>query len=111
MATTSIAFDETPLVSLVLRRADDALILGHRLSEWCGHAPLIEEDIALANIALDLVGQARSLYAYAAQIEESGLSGVTQGLDEQGFLLVRLATGEIHRIVSGGIRPATESLH
>jgi ring-1,2-phenylacetyl-CoA epoxidase subunit PaaC len=74
MATTSISFDETPLISLVLRRADDALILGHRLSEWCGHAPLIEEDIALANIALDLVGQARSLYEYAAQTEGSGLS-------------------------------------
>jgi ring-1,2-phenylacetyl-CoA epoxidase subunit PaaC len=74
MATTSISFAETPLLNLVLRRADDALILGHRLSEWCGHAPMIEEDIALANIALDLVGQARSLYDYAARVEGSGLS-------------------------------------
>jgi ring-1,2-phenylacetyl-CoA epoxidase subunit PaaC len=74
MATTSISFDETPLMNLVLRRADDALILGHRLSEWCGHAPMIEEDIALANIALDLIGQARSLYEYAARVEGSGLS-------------------------------------
>jgi ring-1,2-phenylacetyl-CoA epoxidase subunit PaaC len=69
MATTSISFAETPLLNLVLRRADDALILGHRLSEWCGHAPMVEEDIALANIALDLIGQARSLYDYAAQVD------------------------------------------
>jgi ring-1,2-phenylacetyl-CoA epoxidase subunit PaaC len=74
MATTSISFTETPLLNLVLRRADDALILGHRLSEWCGHAPMVEEDIALANVALDLVGQARSLYDYAAQGEGSGLN-------------------------------------
>jgi ring-1,2-phenylacetyl-CoA epoxidase subunit PaaC len=74
MATTSITFTDTPLLNLVLRRADDALILGHRLSEWCGHAPLVEEDIALANVALDLVGQARSLYDYAAQVDGSGLS-------------------------------------
>jgi ring-1,2-phenylacetyl-CoA epoxidase subunit PaaC len=74
MPTTSISFTETPLLNLVLRRADDALILGHRLSEWCGHAPLVEEDIALANIALDLIGQARSLYDYAARVEGSGLS-------------------------------------
>src|SRR5947209_14634156 len=73
MPTTSVSFAETPLLNLVLRRADDALILGHRLSEWCGHAPMVEEDIALANIALDLIGQARSLYDYAAQVEGSGL--------------------------------------
>ncbi|MEA2861850.1 MAG: ring,2-phenylacetyl-CoA epoxidase subunit PaaC [Methylobacteriaceae bacterium] len=74
MVTTSISFTETPLLNLVLRRADDALILGHRLSEWCGHAPMVEEDIALANIALDLIGQARSLYDYAAQVDGSGLT-------------------------------------
>jgi ring-1,2-phenylacetyl-CoA epoxidase subunit PaaC len=74
MPTTSISFNEIPLLNLVLRRADDALILGHRLSEWCGHAPMVEEDIALANIALDLIGQARSLYDYAAQVDDSGLT-------------------------------------
>jgi 1,2-phenylacetyl-CoA epoxidase catalytic subunit len=42
---------ETPLSSYTLRLADDALILGHRLSEWCGHAPVLEEDLALANLA------------------------------------------------------------
>ncbi len=68
----SIAVAESPLVLYALRRADDALILGHRLSEWCGHAPTLEEDMALANIGLDLLGQARSLYAYAAECEAAG---------------------------------------
>jgi ring-1,2-phenylacetyl-CoA epoxidase subunit PaaC len=69
MAIASIQVSETPLVLYTLRRADDALILGHRLSEWCGHAPMLEEDMALANIALDLLGQARELYGYAAKVE------------------------------------------
>ena len=61
-----------PLVLYALRRADDALILGHRLSEWCGHAPMLEEDMALANMGLDLLGQARELYGYAAKVEGKG---------------------------------------
>ena len=72
MAAPSIKVQETPLVLYVLRRADDALILGHRLSEWCGHAPMLEEDMALANMGLDLLGQARELYAYAAKVEGKG---------------------------------------
>lgn len=56
----------------VLRLADNAFILGHRLSEWCGHGPILEQDIAMTNIALDLVGQARALYQYAAELEEGG---------------------------------------
>ena len=72
MATTSIAVAEMPLVLFLLRRADDALILGHRLSEWCGHAPMPEEDMALANIGLDLIGQARTLYDAAAAAEGAG---------------------------------------
>jgi len=48
------------------------LILGQRLSEWCGHGPILEEDIALTNIALDLIGQATELYEYAAQVENKG---------------------------------------
>ncbi len=74
MRTTSIELHETPLVLYVLRRADDALILGHRLSEWTGHAPLLEEELALANIALDLIGQARLLYQHAAEQEGDRLS-------------------------------------
>lgn len=72
MATPSIKVSETPLVLYLLRRADDALILGHRLSEWCGHAPMLEEDMALANMGLDLLGQARELYSYAASVEGNG---------------------------------------
>ena len=72
MATASIQISETPLVLYTLRRADDALILGHRLSEWCGHAPMLEEDMALANMGLDLLGQARELYSYAARVEGGG---------------------------------------
>ncbi|MBS0559145.1 MAG: phenylacetate-CoA oxygenase subunit PaaC [Proteobacteria bacterium] len=72
MATTSISVAETPLVLYALRRADDALILGHRLSEWTGHAPMLEEEMALANIGLDLIGQSRALYAFAAEQEQAG---------------------------------------
>ena len=72
MTTASIQVSETPLVLYILRRADDALILGHRLSEWCGHAPMLEEDMALANMGLDLLGQARELYGYAAKVENKG---------------------------------------
>jgi ring-1,2-phenylacetyl-CoA epoxidase subunit PaaC len=72
MAVANISVVETPLVLYVLRRADDALILGHRLSEWCGHGPMMEEDMALANMGLDLIGQARELYTYAANVEGAG---------------------------------------
>jgi len=72
MIVANIEVTETPLVLYTLRRADDALILGHRLSEWCGHAPMLEEDMALANMGLDLLGQARELYSYAAKIERAG---------------------------------------
>ena len=51
-----------------LQLADNALILGHRLSEWCGHGPILEQDIAITNMALDHLGTARSLYQYAADI-------------------------------------------
>jgi ring-1,2-phenylacetyl-CoA epoxidase subunit PaaC len=56
----------------LLRLGDSALILGQRLSEWCGHGPVLEEDIALTNIALDLIGQARLLLTHAARIEGAG---------------------------------------
>ena len=62
------------LVTSLLRLADDHLILGHRLSEWCGHAPMLEEDLAMPNIALDLIGQARALYQYAGEVEGKGRS-------------------------------------
>ena len=74
MTAGSISVSHAPLFRYVLARADDALILGHRLSEWCGHAPMMEEDMALANMGLDLLGQARALYAYAAETEGAGRS-------------------------------------
>jgi len=63
---------EDPLLPYTLRLADTALINGHRLSEWCGQAPVLEEELALANLALDLIGQARALYVYAGEVEGKG---------------------------------------
>ncbi|MGH6814806.1 MAG: 1,2-phenylacetyl-CoA epoxidase subunit PaaC [Hyphomicrobiaceae bacterium] len=60
------------LLPYLLALGDDALVLGHRLSEWCGHAPVLEEDVALANLALDLIGQAQLFYTYAGEIEGKG---------------------------------------
>ena len=62
------------LFEYCLRMGDNALILGHRLSEWCGHGPVLEHDIALTNIALDHVGHSRSILAYAGQVESKGRS-------------------------------------
>jgi ring-1,2-phenylacetyl-CoA epoxidase subunit PaaC len=56
----------------VLRLGDNALVLGHRLSEWCGHGPALEEDMAIINVSLDLLGQCRNLLAYAGRLEGRG---------------------------------------
>jgi ring-1,2-phenylacetyl-CoA epoxidase subunit PaaC len=66
------AVASTAHVQYVLRIADSSLILGQRLSEWCGHGPVIEEDIALTNVALDLIGQARLLLTHAGRLEGAG---------------------------------------
>lgn len=58
----------------LLELADDHLILGHRLSEWCGHAPMLEEDLAMPNMGLDLIGTARTLYDHAGKLEGKGRS-------------------------------------
>lgn len=58
-----------PLLHTVVQIADDHLVLGHRLSQWCGHAPMLEEDLSMPNMALDLIGQSRNLYSYAAELE------------------------------------------
>jgi len=60
------------LVNYILHLADDTLILSHRNSEWCGHGPVLEQDIAITNISLDLLGQARNFYQYAAVIIGDG---------------------------------------
>ncbi len=69
------------LFRYVLRVGDLSLVLGQRLGEWVGHAPVLEEDLGLANIALDLIGQARLLLAYAGELEGRG-----RGEDEIAFL-------------------------
>ena len=102
MAAPSIKVSETPLVLYTLRRADDALILGHRLSEWCGHAPMLEEDMALANMALDLLGQARELYSYAAKVEGRGndedkLAYLRDVRQYRNLLLVEQPNGDFAR--------------
>jgi ring-1,2-phenylacetyl-CoA epoxidase subunit PaaC len=70
------------LFDAVLELADDHLVLGHRLSEWCGHAPMLEEDLAMPNMALDLIGTARTLYDHAGKLEG-------QGRDEDALAYLR----------------------
>jgi len=71
--TPSIKVEQAPSVQYLLRLADTTLILGQRLGERCGHAPVLEEDIALSNIALDLIGQSRALLTRVAQLGGQGL--------------------------------------
>lgn len=70
----------------LLRLADSNLVLGHRMSEWLGRAPVIEEELALANISLDLIGQARALYVHAAPMADNGR-------DEDALVFLRDAHG------------------
>ena len=85
--------DGNALFQYVLRLGDTTLVLGHRLSEWCGHAPAMEEDIALTNMALDLIGQARILLKYAGEVEdrsrsEDDLAYLRDGREYRNVLLV-----------------------
>lgn len=63
-----------PLFDFAVHMGDNSLVLGHRLSEWCGHGPVLEQDIAMTNIALDLIGQARLYFQLAADLENQGRS-------------------------------------
>jgi ring-1,2-phenylacetyl-CoA epoxidase subunit PaaC len=101
MATGETLKDETrtALVEYLQRHGDDRLILGHRLSEWCGHAPILEEDIALANIALDFVGQANLLLGLAGQLEGQGrdadaLAYFREAVEFRNLQLAELPTGD-----------------
>jgi ring-1,2-phenylacetyl-CoA epoxidase subunit PaaC len=69
MSAAASNVDSGALFRYVLRLGDLSLVLGQRLGEWVGHAPALEEDLGLANIALDLIGQARLLLTYAGEIE------------------------------------------
>lgn len=86
------------LFEYLLRLGDTSLVLGHRLSEWCGHGPQLEEDLALANIAIDLIGQARMLLQYAGEVEgrgrsEDDLAYLRDGREYRNLLLVELPNG------------------
>jgi ring-1,2-phenylacetyl-CoA epoxidase subunit PaaC len=90
---------QSDLFEYLLRLGDDRLVLGHRVSEWCGHGPILEEDIALANIALDLIGQANLLLTAAAAAEGKGrdadaLAFLRDELDFRNIHLVELPVGD-----------------
>jgi ring-1,2-phenylacetyl-CoA epoxidase subunit PaaC len=87
------------LFAYLLRLGDDRLVLGHRLSEWCGHGPILEEDIALANISLDLIGEASLLLKLAASVEgkgrnEDALAYFRDAIDFRNALMVELPKGD-----------------
>ena len=83
-----------------LHLADNALVLGHRNSEWSGHGPILEQDIAISNIALDLIGQARNFYQYAAQLSgqkdltEDSFAYLHDAWDFKNCLLVEQPNGD-----------------
>jgi ring-1,2-phenylacetyl-CoA epoxidase subunit PaaC len=88
-----------PLATYALRLADTALVLGHRLSEWSSRAPTLEEDIALSNLALDLIGQARMFYDVAGKTEgrgrsEDDLAYMRDDRDYLNILLVEQPNGD-----------------
>jgi ring-1,2-phenylacetyl-CoA epoxidase subunit PaaC len=87
------------LTDYILHLADNALILGHRNSEWCGHGPVLEQDIAITNISLDLIGQARNFYQYAASLKGDGFTEDSfayfrDSPDFKNILLVELPKGD-----------------
>jgi ring-1,2-phenylacetyl-CoA epoxidase subunit PaaC len=87
------------LINYTLHLADNALVLGHRNSEWCGHGPILEQDIAISNIALDCIGQARNFYQYAAELSGDGatedtLAYLRDASEFKNCLLVELPNGD-----------------
>lgn len=92
------------LFQFLLRTGDNTLILGHRLSEWCGHAPVIEEDIALANTALDLIGQTQMWLGLAGEVEGKGRSADDLAMlrdvwDFRNLLLVEQPNGDFGQTI------------
>lgn len=90
---------ENPLFEFITRLGDDRLVLGHRVSEWCGHGPILEEDIALSNIALDLIGHAAALLKLAGETEgkgrdEDALAYLRDAVEYRNALLVELPNGD-----------------
>ena len=113
---SSIDIDRSPEAQYVLRIGDTCLILGQRLAEWCGHAPVLEEDIAMANMALDLVGQARALLARAGEIggrghDEDQLAFLREERDYFNLTLVELPRGDFAFTVVRNVIVATLMKH
>jgi len=95
----SIVIRREPAVHYLLRLGDTCLVMAQRLAEWCGHAPVLEEDIALANMALDLVGQARAVLTRAGELEGDGhdedqLAFLRDERDYLNLTLVELPRGD-----------------
>jgi len=91
--------DKDALFEWLLRLADNAVVLSHRLSEWCGHGPVLEEDLALANVSLDLIGQARLWLSYAGEVEGAGrdedkLAFMRDSTDYHNVLLLEQPNGD-----------------
>ena len=74
------------LINYTLHLADNSLIMGHRLSEWTGHGPMLEQDIAISNIALDLIGESRNFYQYAAKLNNANESKTEATEDTLAYL-------------------------
>jgi len=95
----SIQVSSDPAVQYLLRLGDTCLIHAQRLAEWCGHAPILEEDIALANIALDLLGQARALLTHVgslggANLDEDQLAFLREERDYLNLTMAELPRGD-----------------
>lgn len=95
---------ESKLYEYVLRMADNCLILGQRLAEWCGHGPVLEQDIAMTNISLDLIGQARNYYQYAAEIKggnttEDDIAYLRDDLEYRNLLLLEQPNSDFAQTV------------
>lgn len=97
--------DKNELINYTLYLADSSLIMGHRLSEWTAHGPMLEQDIAITNIALDLIGQARNFYQYAAglmnsnagnekEITEDDLAYLRDAAEFKNLLITELPNGD-----------------
>ncbi|MEL6517051.1 MAG: 1,2-phenylacetyl-CoA epoxidase subunit PaaC [Pseudomonadota bacterium] len=115
-----------PLFQFLLRMGDNTLVLGHRVSEWCGHAPVLEEDIALANTALDLIGQTQMWLRLAGEVEGQGrtaddLAMLRDAWDFRNVLLVEQPNGDFgqtilrqylfdawHDLMLAGLRESSE---
>lgn len=119
--------EREPTFEYLLRLGDNSLVLGHRVSEWCGHAPALEEDLALANVALDLIGQARLWLGLAGEVEGKGrdadqLAYLRDAREFHNLLLVEQRNGDFgmtiarqflfdawHHLLLGALQRSTDA--